>query len=160
MGNPAETEYQAIFDATSDGLVINDPDTGIVLGANAAFCRMHGHEQMVGLHPTAFVHQWLRNGAAIPDANTASYTVGEGDAGQAIACRVTASNAGGSNSRTSSAVTPRAAAPTLSVTIPKQSRAGKPRAPRGAVARRRAQEWPQPSPGSPGADRTRRHAPE
>ena len=48
--------YRAIFDATSDGLVINDPDTGLVLEANPAFCRMHGWEHMVGLHPSVFVH--------------------------------------------------------------------------------------------------------
>jgi PAS domain S-box-containing protein len=51
-----EPEYRAIFDASSDGLVINDPVTGVVLEANAAFCRMHGYEDMVGLHPTVFVH--------------------------------------------------------------------------------------------------------
>ncbi len=51
-----DTEYRAVFDATSDGLVINDPDTGVVLDANDAFCRMHGYDHMVGLHPTTFIH--------------------------------------------------------------------------------------------------------
>jgi PAS domain S-box-containing protein len=53
-----EAQYRSIFDATSDGLVINDPQTGIVVEANAAFCRMHGytHEEVVGLHPSAFIH--------------------------------------------------------------------------------------------------------
>src|SRR4051812_32432687 len=52
---PSET-YRAIFEASSDGLVINDPDTGVVLRANPAFCRMHGYEQMDGLHPHVFIH--------------------------------------------------------------------------------------------------------
>jgi PAS domain S-box-containing protein len=51
-----ESAYRAIFEASSDGLVINDADTGIVLEANPAFCRMHGYDQMVGLHPTVFIH--------------------------------------------------------------------------------------------------------
>ena len=71
--------------------------------------------------PTSFVHQWLRNGAPIPGATTASYLVGEEDVGQQITCRVTASNAGGSASRTSNAVVPTAAAPRLIVAVPKQS---------------------------------------
>ena len=49
-----ESAYRAIFEASSDGLVINDAQTGIVLEANPAFCRMHGYDQMVGLHPTVF----------------------------------------------------------------------------------------------------------
>ena len=51
-----ESAYRAIFEASSDGLVISDADTGIVLAANPAFCRMHGYDQMVGLHPTVFIH--------------------------------------------------------------------------------------------------------
>jgi len=51
-----ETEYRAVFEASSDGLVINDADTGVVLEANPAFCRMHGYDGMVGLHPTMFIH--------------------------------------------------------------------------------------------------------
>jgi PAS domain S-box-containing protein len=51
-----ESAYRAIFEASSDGLVINDAETGIVLEANPAFCRMHGYDRMVGLHPTTFVH--------------------------------------------------------------------------------------------------------
>ncbi|MBX6341331.1 MAG: PAS domain S-box protein [Thermomicrobiaceae bacterium] len=47
---------RAIFEATSDGLIINDLATGLVLEANPAACRMHGYDDMVGLHPTAFIH--------------------------------------------------------------------------------------------------------
>ena len=53
-----ERQYRAIFDATGDGLVINDLEAGIVVEANPAACRMHGyaHEEFVGLHPTTFIH--------------------------------------------------------------------------------------------------------
>jgi hypothetical protein len=71
--------------------------------------------------PTAFAYQWLRNGTAIPGATAATHTLVEADVGAQITCRVTASNAGGSNSRTSAAVTPTAPAPTLTITVPKQT---------------------------------------
>ncbi|HEU5424535.1 MAG TPA: GAF domain-containing protein [Nitrolancea sp.] len=51
-----EQPYQAIFEASSDGLVVNDLSTGVVLAANPAFCRMHGYEQMVGMYPSTFIH--------------------------------------------------------------------------------------------------------
>jgi PAS domain S-box-containing protein len=51
-----EGQYRAIFEATSDGMVINDAQTGVVLEANPAFCRMHGYDQMTGLHPSVFIH--------------------------------------------------------------------------------------------------------
>ncbi|HEY1297624.1 MAG TPA: GAF domain-containing protein [Chloroflexota bacterium] len=51
-----DTAYHAIFEASSDGLVVSDAETGIVLAANPAFCRMHGYDDMVGLHPTTFIH--------------------------------------------------------------------------------------------------------
>src|SRR6476659_7333654 len=53
----AETRYQGIFEATTDGLVINDMD-GIAVEVNPAFCEMHGYtrEELIGknlsmLHP-------------------------------------------------------------------------------------------------------------
>src|SRR5579864_884757 len=52
-----DSAYRAIFEASSDGLVITDAATGIVLEANPAFCEMHGYERMDGLHPTTFIHQ-------------------------------------------------------------------------------------------------------
>jgi PAS domain S-box-containing protein len=52
----SEQQYREIFEATSDGLFITDLETGIVLEANPAACRMHGYESMVGLHPTDFIH--------------------------------------------------------------------------------------------------------
>lgn len=53
-----ESRYRRIFDATSDGLIISDPDTGLVLDANPAMCRMHGYEpeEFIGLHRRDFIH--------------------------------------------------------------------------------------------------------
>lgn len=52
-----EEQYQAVFEATSDGLVINDMN-GIVVAVNTSFCDMHGYsrEEFIGfdltrLHP-------------------------------------------------------------------------------------------------------------
>ena len=53
-----EEQYRRIFEATSDGLIINDFDTGLVVEVNPAFCRMHGYEydELIGIHPTMFIH--------------------------------------------------------------------------------------------------------
>lgn len=53
-----DVQYRQIFDAVSDGLVVNDPDTGVVVEVNPAFCRMHGYtyDELIGMHPTAFIH--------------------------------------------------------------------------------------------------------
>src|SRR5690349_12090539 len=48
--------YRASFEASSDGIVITDAATGIVLVANPAFCQMHGYDRMEGQHPTTFIH--------------------------------------------------------------------------------------------------------
>ena len=53
-----EEHYRRIFESTSDGLIINDPQTGRVVGANPAICAMHGysHEEFIGIHATEFIH--------------------------------------------------------------------------------------------------------
>ena len=53
----AEEQYRAIFEATSDGLVINDLD-GNVVEVNPAFCKMHGYtyEEMLRVPPRDFIH--------------------------------------------------------------------------------------------------------
>ncbi|KAA3661600.1 MAG: PAS domain S-box protein [Chloroflexi bacterium] len=50
--------YQNIFDATIDGLIIQDAVTGLVVEANPAASTMHGynHEEFIGLSQTSFVH--------------------------------------------------------------------------------------------------------
>lgn len=54
----AEQQYQEIFEATTDGLIINDADSGIIVEANPAACLMHGYsrEEFIGLHPTQIIH--------------------------------------------------------------------------------------------------------
>ena len=51
-----EEQYRAVFEASSDGLVVSDAETGRVLAANPAFCRMHGWDDMTGFAPEAFIH--------------------------------------------------------------------------------------------------------
>jgi PAS domain S-box-containing protein len=57
---PAEVpeEYQAIFEAATDGLIINDLATGRIVEVNPALCRMHGYrrEELIGSLPTTFIH--------------------------------------------------------------------------------------------------------
>ena len=52
-----EAQYRSIFEATLDGLIINELD-GTIVEVNPAFCRMHGYarEELIGLHPTLFIH--------------------------------------------------------------------------------------------------------
>ncbi|HKP52941.1 MAG TPA: PAS domain S-box protein [Chloroflexia bacterium] len=51
-----ESQYQSVFEATTDGLVINA--FGNVVEVNPAFAEMHGYtcEEMVGMDPAVFVH--------------------------------------------------------------------------------------------------------
>jgi len=50
-------QYQDIFEATSDGLIINTLD-GKIAEANPAACVMHGysHEEFINLNPKTFIH--------------------------------------------------------------------------------------------------------
>ena len=53
-----EAQYRGIFEATGDGLIVNDLDTGAVVAANPAACEMHGYDcdDLVGVAPTAYTH--------------------------------------------------------------------------------------------------------
>ncbi|MEX1143593.1 MAG: PAS domain S-box protein [Anaerolineales bacterium] len=53
-----ELPFQGIFEAAYDGLIISDVETGIVVEANSAACRMHGQlrEGFVGQKLSTFVH--------------------------------------------------------------------------------------------------------
>ena len=53
-----EWQYRSIFDAATDGLIINDLETGLVVEANPAACLMHGYtrEEFIGLQLTGFIH--------------------------------------------------------------------------------------------------------
>ncbi|MBV9280006.1 MAG: PAS domain S-box protein, partial [Chloroflexi bacterium] len=52
-----EEQYRSVFEATTDGLVIEDFE-GKIVEANPAFCRLHGYsrEEVLGLPATAFLH--------------------------------------------------------------------------------------------------------
>jgi streptogramin lyase len=56
--------------------------------------------------PTAFALKWLLDGQAIAGQTASSFTVTSADIGHPVTCAVTASNAGGSATATSAAVTP------------------------------------------------------
>ncbi|MDP8923212.1 MAG: PAS domain S-box protein, partial [Chloroflexota bacterium] len=53
-----EQQYREIFEATGDGLIVNDLETGRVVAANPAACEMHGYtcDELVGLTPMAYTH--------------------------------------------------------------------------------------------------------
>ncbi len=53
-----EEQYRAIFEATTDGLSINDLEDGRVIEANPALCNMFGYtyEEFINLSPTATIH--------------------------------------------------------------------------------------------------------
>ena len=53
-----EGPYRSIFDATTDGLIVTDLETGRVLEANPAACAMHGYAcaEFIGLLPQTFIH--------------------------------------------------------------------------------------------------------
>ncbi len=53
-----ERPYQRIFAAAGDGLILNDPATGLVVEANPAACAMHGYSRLefIGLHPSTYIH--------------------------------------------------------------------------------------------------------
>ena len=59
--------------------------------------------------PTEFAWQWIRSGDEIAGATAASYRITVADVGQAISCRVTASNAGGQSVALSVPIVPVAA---------------------------------------------------
>lgn len=58
LAKEREKQYQSIFEAASDGLIINDLENGLVVEANPAACTMYGYarEEFIGLHPTSFIH--------------------------------------------------------------------------------------------------------
>ncbi|MCI0398654.1 MAG: PAS domain-containing sensor histidine kinase [Chloroflexi bacterium] len=53
-----EPPYQRIFEAISEGLIVHDAATWLVVEANPAAAAMHGYarEEFIGLHPTTFTH--------------------------------------------------------------------------------------------------------
>jgi len=56
--NKKEQKYQSIFESASDGLIVHDLETGLVVEVNLAACEMYGYarDEFIGLHPTRFIH--------------------------------------------------------------------------------------------------------
>jgi hypothetical protein len=57
-----------------------------------------------GAPPPTFTYQWLLNGASIPGASSPVFTVGSGDRGFTVSCRVTGTSTEGSATATSKGV--------------------------------------------------------
>jgi PAS domain S-box-containing protein len=53
-----EHQYRGIFESVSDGIAINDLESGRLVEANPAFLRMHGYtrEELIGAYPPVFIH--------------------------------------------------------------------------------------------------------
>lgn len=54
----APADYQCIFETISEGLILHDAVSLLVVAANPAAAAMHGYtrEAFIGLHPTTFMH--------------------------------------------------------------------------------------------------------
>lgn len=54
----SEVPFQSIFEAASDGLILNEVESGLVVRANPAASAMHGYsrEEFVNLHPSRYIH--------------------------------------------------------------------------------------------------------
>lgn len=53
-----EDQFRKVFEEISDGIILNDFETGLVAEANPAVCRMHGYtrDEFVGIDPFKFIH--------------------------------------------------------------------------------------------------------
>ncbi len=53
-----EDQFKKVFEEISDGIILNDFETGNVAEANPAACRMHGYsrEEFLGIEPFKFIH--------------------------------------------------------------------------------------------------------
>ncbi len=53
-----EAQYRSVFEASTDGLVINDLEDGHIVEVNPAMCKMHcyTYEEFMTLHPMNFIH--------------------------------------------------------------------------------------------------------
>lgn len=53
-----EDQFRKVFEEISDGIILNDFESGVVAEANPAVCRMHGYtrDEFVGIDPFKFIH--------------------------------------------------------------------------------------------------------
>jgi PAS domain S-box-containing protein len=58
LDKESERHYQGIFESISDGLVINDLETSVVVEVNPAACAIYGYarEEFIGQHSISFIH--------------------------------------------------------------------------------------------------------
>jgi PAS domain S-box-containing protein len=58
LDKESERHYQGIFESISDGLVINDLETSVVVEVNPAACAIYGYarEEFIGQQPISFIH--------------------------------------------------------------------------------------------------------
>ncbi len=59
-----EAQYRSIFEETSDGIAISEPD-GAIVEVNPAMCRMHGYtrEELIGRRPSSLLRDDYRPGS-------------------------------------------------------------------------------------------------
>jgi hypothetical protein len=77
-----------------------------------------------GSQPLTYSYQWIRNGSPIAGAVLANYAAGAGDAGHKLNCVVTATNAAGRASASSSAVAIAFASNAFTRSAPKAAKSG------------------------------------
>ncbi len=53
-----EDQFKKVFEEISDGIILNDFESGVVAEANPAVCRMHGYtrDEFIGIDPFKFIH--------------------------------------------------------------------------------------------------------
>lgn len=53
-----EAQSRSIFEAVSDGLVVTDLETGMLLATNPAYCQLHGYsyDELLNLNPLELIH--------------------------------------------------------------------------------------------------------
>ena len=58
LAKEIEQRYRSIFETASDGLILSDLESGLVVEANPAACVIYGYarEEFIGQHSTSFIH--------------------------------------------------------------------------------------------------------
>ena len=80
VSEETEWPYRSIFEAVSDGLIIEDSKTHCIVEANLTAAAMHGYtrEQFIGLHMTEYIHpdsrRLFKKSARVPHSGGVSET--------------------------------------------------------------------------------------
>jgi PAS domain S-box-containing protein len=53
-----EAQYRSIFETVSDGIFVNDLETGMLVETNPTACKIHGYsyEELLNTHPSIYIH--------------------------------------------------------------------------------------------------------